>query len=111
MSLVKYLDFGSSNCYEIAYSISIEGSHTYQSIYPTLSPVTSLQVDTIDPRPGITIHEGGRTTEGPKTFKTKGPSSPRANLRRVYPLDELPIHVLSSTPKHNIMRVPTELQS
>ena len=45
------------------------------------------QVDTIDPLPGVTVTERGRSVQGP-TPHFRPPSSPRAYLRPVKPLME-----------------------
>ena len=50
-------------------------------------PLLPFQVDTIEPRPGITVREAGRVLKGPKTHSPSHPVSPRSNMRPVHPLD------------------------
>ena len=70
---------------------------------------THTQVDTIDPKPGITVREAGRTITGPKSHNPPGLVSPRANMHLISPLDDVgscardrdfSACVVSSTPLH-----------
>ena len=47
-----------------------------------------LQIDTIDPVPGVTVREGGRIMCGAKRHQSlQPPTSPRSGMRLVRPLD------------------------
>ena len=47
-----------------------------------------LQIDTIDPVPGVTVREGGRIMYGAKRHQSlQPPTSPRSGMRLVRPLD------------------------
>lgn len=46
----------------------------------------AMQVDTIDPMPGVTVREADRTVQGTRTHRSfTGPTTPQSNLRPVHP--------------------------